>query len=195
MCWQNCGLAGRRHQYKRVIKGRKKAEVQTCISKRKGPNEYPEVKPGTIPRLWDCTSNKYLASSTSNSCEQNIEILACLSGLKGSKPHLRSYEVSKWALREKQGWLQCWILPSAQQPAPHCCLMWPQRANITAVDRNVPAPGSSIPSAVPSCQRLHWCLQVCLWCSGGRKLRDKGRGISYRQKKICYSKVCYGLGF
>lgn len=35
----------------RVVKGRKKAEGQTCISKRKGPNEYPEVKTRTITSL------------------------------------------------------------------------------------------------------------------------------------------------
>lgn len=106
----------------RAIKGRKKAEVQTCISKRNCPNEYPEVKTGTITSLWVCTSNKYLSPSAFDSCEWNFEMLVCwnfeMSGLKGSKPHLRNHEVSKWALREEQGWLQHWILAFSPAACP-----------------------------------------------------------------------------
>lgn len=127
-------------------------------------------------------SDKYLSPSTFNSCGWKFEMLVCLSGPKGSKTQLRNHEVSKWSLRE-DSWLQDWILPFSQQPAFHFCLILPQRPNITTGDRKVPAPGSPIPPAVLSWKHLHWCLKVSLWCAGGRGLRDKGRGISYRQKK------------
>lgn len=141
---------------------------------RKGPNEYPEVKTRTTASLWVCTSNKGLAPSTFSSCEWNFEMLLCLSGTKGLKTHLRSHEISKWALREEQGWLQSWILPFSPAACPSFL-----SDETTAVDRDVPAPGSPI---------LLQCFLVstssdALRCSGAWGLRNKGRRISYIQQK------------
>lgn len=122
------------------------------------------------------------------------EILRCL-GWKAQNPiwDTMKYPSGLWE-RSKAG-CSTGFYPSPQQPAPHFCLPLPQRPNPTAAGRYVPAPGSPIPAAVLSCQHLHCCLKVCLWCSGGRGLGDKGRGVSYRQKSTltCYSKICHGL--
>lgn len=124
------------------------------------------------------------------------EMLRCWCAYLGQKAPKHIWETMKYlsGLWERsKGGCSAGFYSSVQQPTPCFFLMWQQRPNIRVVDRYVP--GSSIPSAVPYYQHLHWCLQVWLWCSAGRGLRDEAWGISYRQKKNLLQQNLPRFGF